>query len=55
MRDMQQQEEDKPGRRDQRRMAGWERAAWERAGWERAGRPTGPGWQGCHRAKKGNE
>lgn len=45
MRDMQQQEEDKPGRRDQRRMAGWERAGWERAGqanWSRlAGLPEG--------------
>jgi len=42
---MQQQEEDKPGRRDQRRMAGWERAGWERAGqanWSRlAGLPEG--------------
>ena len=45
MRDMQQREEDKPGRRDQRRMAGWERAGWERVGqadWSRlAGLPEG--------------
>ena len=37
--------EDKPGRRDQRRMAGWKRAGWERAGqadWSRlAGLPEG--------------